>query len=105
MKVIWIRPANFAKSASFSIKVFAFKLIVLLSSDLLIPSKIDLLNSFSISPAEIHKSSPMDANSIRERKSAPSHKKVVPSGFATTTIPSVGSVGAKETSPRALRSL
>ena len=100
-----MRPANFAKSASFSINVLAFKLMVLFRSARFIPSKIDLRNSFSISPAEMQRSNPIEANSIRERKSAPSHKKVDPSALATTTMPSAGSAGAFTTSPRAFRSL
>src|SRR5258708_7276561 len=81
-----MRPANLAKSASFSIRVLALRMIVLLRSPRAMLSKRARRSSASIWSGVRQSSRPMAANSMRFLRSRPFQSSVVPSARARTTL-------------------
>lgn len=80
-----MRPANFAKSASRSMRDFELRMMVLLRPSSVISEPIERRSSRSISCGERQRSSPMEANWIRFLSSEPSQKVFSPERDWTTT--------------------
>ena len=81
-----MRPANFAKSASFSMSALALRMMVFLRSFSEISEPTERRSSRSISASGMSMSKPIMAKEIRFLSSVPSQKDDWPSSVVTVTM-------------------